>query len=432
MPPDALQVFINYRTADTGPEAKHLAADLKRIVGDDAVFLDHERIEAGKQWPDELRSAVSDSKILLALVGRHWRVVQRARGVGRSKQPDDWVRQEIEAAFRAGKVVVPVLVNRSRMPDAAAFRSIPQLAPFASLQALPLRTRDWDTDVAAIVDLLCKHGFQRVQSATVSERGDPDPARSTIEPRGEAPFIGRAADIDQLNAALADSARGRFVVLQGQPGVGKSELAFEYARRAADRYPGGTFKIDMASSGPPADLALIGRGILRRDLPADLPLEDQARRALLELAPQRGLLIFDNVVDVRHADRWLPPAGSRCHVIATSTARDWPDRWKPIDVKPFNDPEARVLARAYAGDTVGPELIEGIVRHALGLPVQLRSAARAARRAVERGHRNTRSLDISGPTSELRPSVEHSRLRRQVGARGRHGIPSRWVPSRAD
>ena len=113
MRPDAVQVFINCRTTDTGPEAKHLAADLKRFVGSNAVFLDHERLEAGKSWPEELRAAVSGSKILLALMGRHWLVGRRARGERRLETADDLGAPGDEAALGAGKVVVPVPVNRN-------------------------------------------------------------------------------------------------------------------------------------------------------------------------------------------------------------------------------------------------------------------------------------------------------------------------------
>ena len=338
---------------------------LKRAVGPDAVFLDHERLEAGKPWPDELRAAVSRSKIMIALVGRRWAIARRGRVGRRLENSGNWVRQEIEAAFGADLIVVPVLVDRVKMPRTATFSSMPRLAPLAKLQALQLRRRDWDADVAIIVDLLCKHGFERVSSSAGTDRG---PVQSTIPARGDAPFVGRNREIDELFGVLANRLRQRFVVLQGSSGVGKSELAFEFARRAADRYPGGTFQIDMSSSGPPPDLALVGRNVLHLQFAQDLSVEDQCRQALHKLAAQPCLLVLDDVGDPKHADDWLPPAGARCHVIATSIAQAWTDRWKRLDLKPLDDKEARLLAQECGGKPVDRGIIETIVQQAGGLP----------------------------------------------------------------
>jgi len=67
----------------------------------------------------------------------------------------------------------------------------------------------------------------------------PMPARLEGLPRSPAdPFVGRAADLDVLEQALEQ--QGASVVTQavyGLGGVGKSELALQYAARHPDRYP---------------------------------------------------------------------------------------------------------------------------------------------------------------------------------------------------
>src|SRR6185436_10683955 len=104
MPPGkAPQVFINYRTEDTGPVAKHLAEVLQRELQHGRGFLDHERIEGGEPWPDRLRSAVNESSVLLALVGKQWLRLQNKHGIRRLDAKDDWVRQEIHVALDAKK-----------------------------------------------------------------------------------------------------------------------------------------------------------------------------------------------------------------------------------------------------------------------------------------------------------------------------------------
>jgi GTPase SAR1 family protein len=89
--------------------------------------------------------------------------------------------------------------------------------------------------------------------------------------------------IEQIRRELADPNREAILVLHGPPGVGKSELAREFARRYQDRYPGGTFFVDAVSRALVVDLAGIGRSLLGLDMAPDLPLEDQCLRTLSSL-----------------------------------------------------------------------------------------------------------------------------------------------------
>ena len=58
------KIFINYRIDDTRPTATHLAADLARVFGGDAVFLDHLDMEPAGQWPKQLRDEVAAADII--------------------------------------------------------------------------------------------------------------------------------------------------------------------------------------------------------------------------------------------------------------------------------------------------------------------------------------------------------------------------------
>lgn len=64
--------------------------------------------------------------------------------------------------------------------------------------------------------------------------------QSSIPSRRGLPFLGRDAILDQIAAILRDPSTDNVVVLRGQPGVGNTELAYEFARRRHDSYPGGT------------------------------------------------------------------------------------------------------------------------------------------------------------------------------------------------
>ncbi len=68
---------------------------------------------------------------------------------------------------------------------------------------------------------------------------------------------------------LGDPSTHNVIILHGSPGVGKSELAREFARRHRNRYPGGTFLIEAGTNVAKIDLARIGRVFLDLEFPSD-------------------------------------------------------------------------------------------------------------------------------------------------------------------
>jgi formylglycine-generating enzyme required for sulfatase activity len=154
------RLFISYRTEDSLAVATALARDLERLLTGE-IFLDHRSIDAGDAWPDRLRQAVEAADVVLLLIGQRWLTAQTTDGIRRLDDPDDWVRLEIEAALRAKRRLIPVLVDGARPLDRRAFRTVPQIADLADLQALPLATEEWDSHLEALVALLVRSGFRR-------------------------------------------------------------------------------------------------------------------------------------------------------------------------------------------------------------------------------------------------------------------------------
>jgi replication-associated recombination protein RarA len=68
--------------------------------------------------------------------------------------------------------------------------------------------------------------------------------------------VGRDDLLDRMLDRLGDPSTDNVIILHGPPGVGKSELAREFARRNRSRYPGGTFAIDAGSDAATIDIAL--------------------------------------------------------------------------------------------------------------------------------------------------------------------------------
>jgi hypothetical protein len=251
------------------------------------------------------------------LIGKKWLTEQNEYGRRRLDVPSDWVRLEVQTALTSSGSVIPVLVDDAPPPPKEALADLPSLEALSSRQGASLRTKDWDTDFTALVERLTKLGL-RVLTEEQAERVI-IPGR--IATRGRMPFVGRTAELDELAESLSAIGAAGVVVVRGRPGVGKSELAREYARRCQARYRNGAFFIPMEQGKIPVDLATYGSRNLGLT-PRGLNIEDQCTSVLRNLAAPT-LLIYDNVADPDTVQPWLPADDESTHVLITTTWEDW-------------------------------------------------------------------------------------------------------------
>jgi CheY-like chemotaxis protein len=148
------------------------------------------------------------------------------------------------------------------------------------------------------------------------------PARNPV-------FTGR----DELLAALRDRllTGGKAVVqaLEGMGGVGKTQLAIEYAHRFAADYDV-TWWINAEQAGLIGEqFAALGAALGCIQTGAD---SGTARAAVLADLRQHGrwLLVFDNAENPAAISPWLPGGGG--HVLITSRARAWGELATPVEV----------------------------------------------------------------------------------------------------
>jgi len=151
---------------DTEDVAVHLAADLVRKLGSDQVFFDKRSIEAGDDYPVELRFALDSARVVLVLIGPQWLLAQDKYGQRRLDIVNDWVRLEIADALAHSAVVIPVLVNEARPIEKPALSNLPDISALSNLQGSRLRGADWDRDVGNLLGKLESEGFARVSNGT--------------------------------------------------------------------------------------------------------------------------------------------------------------------------------------------------------------------------------------------------------------------------
>ncbi len=224
----------------------------------------------------------------------------------------------------------------------------------------------------------------------------PAPLLSNIPPH-PLPFLGRDDLLQDISRVLGEPGHYSVVALHGRSGAGKSELAREYARRQASRYPGGTFFVEAGGDGPPVGLAEIGRLHLGLTYPPGLDIAQQCQYALLRLGGRPVLLIYDGVVDPARLAGWLPPAGCPCHILITTVLDRpaLPPDWLPLEVPPLPDAVSRDLVQELAGTEVAARFGEELVRVAGGLPIQLVPSSLSLKYEFERGHLDPAHIDLS-------------------------------------
>ena len=148
------------------------------------------------------------------------------------------------------------------------------------------------------------------------------PPGSHLPFRRNALFVGRTPDLLELAGALkagGTAAVGQGTAVTGLGGIGKTQLACEFAYRYGRFFQGGVFWLACQDpAAVPAEIAACGRVM---NLHADftgLPLEAQV--ALVAAAWHSELprlLVFDNCEDEAVLEAWAPRGGG-CRVLLTA------------------------------------------------------------------------------------------------------------------
>jgi tetratricopeptide (TPR) repeat protein len=194
----------------------------------------------------------------------------------------------------------------------------------------------------------------RSESAVLEPTGAPGESDGRVRIWGRVPlrnpaFTGRETLLLTLQRALERRSKASVLphALHGLGGVGKTQLAVEFAYRYADRY-------DIVWWIPAEHQSLVLQSLYQLgrhlDVPDTAELQQGASLVLERLAdsPLRWLLIYDNANEPEEIARLMPPRGG--HVILTSRNPTWSEVWDPIEVDIFDRPESIELVRKRSED----------------------------------------------------------------------------------
>jgi tetratricopeptide (TPR) repeat protein len=335
-PAFSYDVFLSHNRAQkdwTRDLARRLRDDGFRVWFDEFVLPKH----AGKNWIDSLEKAVEQSrKVVLVWSPEFFE--------------HDWPKFEANILQLLDPVgekerILPILNKACDLPKRWAFLQ------FLDFTGCIHGTDEFEFHYHHLVhnldDSRPYEGDYQIYLQQRPRRQDQAPeqiAPVSPLPKGSrmprAPignFVGREKELRELARRLtpgSGSLVGVHAAVTGLGGVGKSQLAIEYAHRYGRRYPGGVFWLNMekaedavtevASCGGPQGMDMEGF--------SDRPVPEQAAfvvHKLWEEGPAARLLIFDNAEDPELVEQWRPKYG-HCVVLITSRRDYWP---RPMNVQ---------------------------------------------------------------------------------------------------
>jgi tetratricopeptide (TPR) repeat protein len=351
-------VFISYSRRSNSEPARDLYDALVSRLGKNSVFLDTEAIETGTTFPDELREAMLNARVFVALVDEtyfeRWYCRQEwdlaclllsNADVANAAQRGEAV-EHLVVALPSGSfpdsvdLMLPPTVRRTNLPQATATEDV---------VGLVIQRRNLDR----LGKRFAKANIRNIADRFLSETAPPARRMCARTHPASFPrsltsrFVGRTDDLWRLHKALLPPGQPgelapRAAAVTAGAGIGKTTLALEYIHRyAAVHFSGGVFWIDAEApteAGSQSDEAAAGQWIARQQhsilsvLDSQTPLLENLREPVADLLARklsniprecRVLFVVDHVPEPKAGVRPPPlrhfcPAPDRVTVLATS------------------------------------------------------------------------------------------------------------------
>ena len=314
-----------------------------------------QEVYGGNYYKQKITRAIDEARVVV--------LVQTIDAIQSREVP-----KEIAIAFEGNKVIIPFKLDDAKAKDDLRY-------DLAGIDFIDGRKPTFDERIDELAEAILRN-LETKKEQTESMGNVLASQRLFYNEI----FVGRDAVISQLEEAF----RERTVVfLHGMGGIGKSEIAKQYAKRNATKYDTVVFaRYQDSLAALLADDRVFSISGMNRKTKADNTLQDDEEYArdklnvLRDITDQSTLIIIDNF-DVT-ADPLLESVTNElpCHVLFTTRCKPETGRYFTLTVPEMDDAALREMMICYAdpeeifidpADPDFPELFDLVGRHTLTL-----------------------------------------------------------------
>lgn len=140
------KIFISYRRSDVDWAAGRISDFMRNEFEDDQVFFDRQSIAPGADFVETIGDTIDNCRVVLAIIGPNWLKLLKKR----RWNSVDYVRIEIAQALRRGVLVIPVIIDRTSMPNRRALPK--EISSISQRNASNIRADSFHTDALSLTD----------------------------------------------------------------------------------------------------------------------------------------------------------------------------------------------------------------------------------------------------------------------------------------
>jgi tetratricopeptide (TPR) repeat protein len=137
---------------------------------------------------------------------------------------------------------------------------------------------------------------------------------------GVVEFVGRDSKLKELHEQLQSNKRIAIAAVQGMGGIGKTELALQYAisQLQQGQYPAGLCWLRARDREIATDIVNFAQVHLGLKLPEQLEIDAQVAFCWQRWPEGEALVVLDDVTDYQEIEPYLPPADPRFKLLITT------------------------------------------------------------------------------------------------------------------
>lgn len=164
-------------------------------------------------------------------------------------------------------------------------------------------------------------------------------------------FIGRSHELEKLHQLLQEGNRVAIAAIAGMGGVGKTELAIQYALKHLNDYPGGVCWLPAKNPDMGIEIVRFARSQFDNlNPPEDWDLKTQVNFCWRRWQSGEVLVVLDDVTEYDEIEPYLPRVEPRFKVLMTTRIKRLGKSIEPLLLDVLNEADALKLLISHVGE----------------------------------------------------------------------------------